>query len=267
MRRTKIVCTIGPASQAPEMLERLVDAGMDVARLNFSHGTHDWHAGVIRVIREIAERRGRPLAILQDLCGIKVRIGAIAGSVANLEPGAPLVLTLRSVPGDAREVSLDCPDLVRSVQPGDRLLLADGNLELAVTEVSPEEIRCRVVVGGRLGSHQGIHLPGRTIDAPALTAKDLQDLDFGISQGVDYVALSFVRTAADVAQARSALESRKAKIPLIAKIEKHEALENLDALLPGLDGLMVARGDLGIEAPLEHVPRLQKMLIACSNRE
>jgi pyruvate kinase len=267
MRRTKIVCTIGPASQATEMLERLVDAGMDVARLNFSHGTRDWHAGVVRAIREIAGRRGRPVAILQDLCGIKVRVGSIAGGSANLEPGAPFVLTLRSVPGDAREVSLDCPDLVRSVQPGDRLLLADGNLELAVTDVSAEEIRSRVVVGGRLGSHQGIHLPGRTIDAPALTAKDLEDLDFGISQGVDYVALSFVRTAADVAQARRALEARKAKIPLIAKIEKHEALQNLDAILPGVDGLMVARGDLGIEAPLEHVPRLQKMLIGCSNRE
>jgi pyruvate kinase len=267
MRRTKIVCTIGPASEAPETLERLVDAGMDVARLNFSHGTHDWHARVLRTIREIAERRGRPVAILQDLCGIKLRIGAIAAGAVTLEEGTSFVLTARSVPGDAHEVSLDYPELARAVHPGDRLLLADGNLELAVTDASEGEIRCRVIVGGRLASHQGIHLPGRTIDAPCLTAKDHEDLEFGISQDVDYVALSFVRSAADIAEARHFLESRKARIPLIAKIEKHEALDNLDAILPCSDGLMVARGDLGVEAPLEHVPLLQKMLIARSNRE
>ncbi len=267
MRRTKIVCTIGPASEAPETLERLVDAGMDVARLNFSHGTHDWHARVLRTIREISQRRGRPVAILQDLSGIKLRIGPIAAGTVTIEAGAPFVLTTRAVPGDAREVSLDYPDLTRAVAPGDRLLLADGNLELAVVEKSEDEIRCRVVAGGRLSSHQGIHLPGRSIDAPALTAKDREDLAFGIAQEVDYVALSFVRTAADVAEARRFLEERRSRIPLIAKIEKHEALDNLDAILPIADGIMVARGDLGIETPLEHVPLLQKMLIARSNRE
>ncbi len=267
MRRTKIVCTIGPASQAPETLERLVETGMDVARLNFSHGTHDWHAGVLRTIREIAARRGRPVAVLQDLCGIKLRIGPIEAGSATLAPGANFVLTTRPVAGGAREVSLDYPELLRAVQPGDRLLLADGNLELAVVDTAGGDIRCRVIAGGRLASHQGIHLPGRTIDAPALTAKDREDLEFGISQGVDYVALSFVRSAADVAQARSVLEERKAHIPLIAKIEKHEALDNLDAILPMVDGIMVARGDLGVEAPLEHVPLLQKMLIARANRE
>jgi pyruvate kinase len=266
MRRTKIVCTIGPASEAPKTLERLVEAGMDVARLNFSHGTHEGHARVLSTIRQIGERRGRPLAILQDLSGIKLRIGAVAAGTVTLETGASFVLTTRAVPGDAREVSLEYPDLTAAVRPGDRLLLADGDLELAVVDTTREEIRCRVILGGPLSSHKGIHLPGRSIDAPALTAKDRVDLEFGIAEGVDYVALSFVRTAADVEEARRFLEERRAKIPLIAKIEKHEALDNLDAIVPLVDGIMVARGDLGVETPLEHVPLLQKMLIARSNR-
>ena len=266
MRRTKIVCTIGPASQAPEMLERLVEAGMDVARLNFSHGTHEGHGRVMQTIRQIEERRGRPVAVLQDLAGVKLRIGEIAGGTVTLEAGVPFVLTTRRVPGDAREVSIEHPDLTRSVRPGDRILLADGDLELAVVETTPDEIRCRVIVGGPLSSRKGIHLPSRSIDAPAMTDKDRADLEFGIAQGVDYVALSFVRTAADIHNARRFLDERRAAIPLIAKIEKHEALDNLDAILPLVDGIMVARGDLGIETPLEHVPLLQKMLLARSNR-
>jgi pyruvate kinase len=265
MRRTKIVCTIGPASETPKTLERLVEAGMDVARLNFSHGTHEWHARALQTIREIAERRGRPVAILQDLSGIKLRIGEIAAGTAMLSAGASFVLTTRSVPGDAHEVSIEYQDLPRAVRPGDRILLADGNLELTVVDASASDIRCRVVAGGPLSSHQGIHLPLRSIAGSALTAKDREDLAFGIAQGVDYVALSFVRTADDVRDARRFLEERRARIPLIAKIEKHEALDNLDAIVPLVDGIMVARGDLGIETPLEHVPLLQKMLIARSN--
>jgi pyruvate kinase len=267
MRRTKIVCTIGPASQEPETLERLVEAGMDVARLNFSHGTHEGHARALRTIRQIEQRRrGRPIAVLQDLAGIKLRIGEIAGGSVLLETGAPFTLTTQRVTGDAGKVSLEYPDLPRAVRPGDRIFLADGDLELLVVETTPEEIRCRVIVGGLLSSRKGIHLPGRSIDAPALTEKDRADLEFGISQGVDFVALSFVRTAADVTQARRFLQERHAAIPLIAKIEKHEALDNLDTILPLVDGIMVARGDLGVETPLEHVPLLQKMLLARSNR-
>jgi pyruvate kinase len=265
--RTKIVCTIGPASRSPDSLERLIQAGMDVARLNFSHGTHEEHAAVMEAIRGIAGRLRRPVAILQDLAGIKIRVGGIAGGSARLEPGTTFSLTSRLVPGDAREVSVSFPDLARSVRPGDALLLSDGGIELRAEEVRGEDIRCIVVSGGELSPHQGISLPHRTVAAPGLTAKDREDLAFGASRGVDYVALSFVRTADDVREARTFLsEHRAPAIPLIAKIEKHEALSGIDDILAASDGLMVARGDLGIETPLEHVPLLQKMLIEKSNR-
>ena len=266
MSRTKIVCTIGPASRSPEALERLARAGMDVARLNFSHGTQAEHAEVIQTIRALADRIGRPLAILQDLAGIKIRIGDIAGGEVRLETGSDFTLTTRRVPGDAREVSLDHPALARSVRPGDALLLSDGEVELRVETTTGADIGCRVVAGGELSSHKGIHLPGRSIDAEGMTAKDREDLAFGISRGVDYVALSFVRSAADVLAARRFLDERGAAIPLIAKIEKHEALAAIDDILAVADGLMVARGDLGVETPLEHVPLLQKMLIDRANR-
>jgi len=266
MPRTKIVCTIGPSSRSPETLARLAEAGMDVARLNFSHGTHGEHAAVIDAVRATAERVGRPIAILQDLAGVKIRIGEIAGGAVRLEPGSAFTLTTRPVPGDAREVSLDFPELGECVSPGDALLLSDGEVELRVEKASGSDIGCRVVVGGELSSHKGIHLPNRSIAAEGLTAKDRDDLAFGIDRGVDYVALSFVRSASDVLIARRFLDERGAAIPLIAKIEKHEALASIDGILAAADGLMVARGDLGVETPLEHVPLLQKMLIERSNR-
>jgi pyruvate kinase len=266
MPRTKIVCTIGPASRSPEALERLVRAGMDVARLNFSHGTHAEHAEVIESLRSLADRLGRPLAILQDLAGIKIRIGVIAGGAVRLETGGAFTLTTRRVPGDAREVSLDYPALAECVRPGDTLLLSDGEVALQVESATGTDIGCRVVAGGALSSHKGIHLPERSIGAEGMTARDQEDLAFGISRGVDYVALSFVRSAADVLAARRFLDERGAAIPLIAKIEKHEALAAIDGILAAADGLMVARGDLGVETPLEHVPLLQKMLIDRANR-
>jgi pyruvate kinase len=266
MPRTKIVCTIGPVSRSPEMLERLVAAGMDVARLNFSHGTHAEHETVIGALRGIAEKKGRPIAILQDLSGIKIRIGEIAAASVRLEPGAPFTLTSRAVPGDASEVSVSFPDLPGSVRSGDRLLLADGEIELRAEDVSPTDIRCRVVAGGMLSSHKGISLPSRSIAAPGLTDKDRDDLTFGIEQRVDYVALSFVRSADDVLQARAFMAERGARLPIIAKIEKHEAISSIDAILAEAEGIMVARGDLGVETPLEHVPLLQKMLIEKANR-
>ena len=265
MPRTKIVCTIGPASRSPATLERLVEAGMSVARLNFSHGTHEEHAEVIRGIREIAVRLQRPVAILQDLAGVKLRIGGIAAGSAHLDPGGLFVLTTRDVPGDAGEVSIGDPDLPRSVRPGDRVLLADGQLELSVLETTETDIRCRVVTGGTLSSRKGIHLPSRSVPGTGLTPKDHEDLAFGAEHGIDYAALSFVRSEADVLEARRFLEERGHRIPLIAKIEKHEALVNVDRIVAAADGILVARGDLGIETPLEHVPILQKMLIARSN--
>jgi pyruvate kinase len=266
MPRTKIVCTIGPASRSPEALLRLAEAGMDVARLNFSHGSHAEHAAVISAVRAIAAKVARPIAVLQDLAGIKIRIGEIAAGTVRLEPGAAFTLTNRPVPGDAREVSLGYPELPRSVRPGDALLLADGDVELRVETATDTDIGCRVVAGGPLSSHKGIHLPDRSLAAPGLTAKDRDDLAFGIAQGVDYVALSYVRSAADIGEARRFLEERRAAIPLIAKIEKREALASIDEILAAADGLMVARGDLGVETPLEHVPLLQKMLIDQANR-
>jgi pyruvate kinase len=266
MPRTKIVCTIGPASRSPGTLARLAEAGMDVARLNFSHGSHSEHAAAIAGVRGIAERLGRPIAILQDLAGVKIRIGEIAGTAVRLERGAAFTLTTRRVAGDAREVSLDYPALAQCVRPGDALLLSDGEVELLVERASDTDIGCRVVAGGALSSHKGIHLPNRSIAAEGLTARDREDLAFGIAHGVDYVALSFVRSAADVLDARKFLGERGASIPLIAKIEKHEALASIDAILDAADGLMVARGDLGVETPLEHVPLLQKMLIDRANR-
>ena len=266
MPRTKIVCTIGPSSRSPQVLSQLVEAGMDVARLNFSHGTHDEHAAVIAALREIGSATGRPIAILQDLAGIKIRIGAIAAGTIRLEPGTAFTLTSRAVPGDAREVSLSYPELFRTVRPGDALLLSDGELELRVEEAGAADIRCRVIVGGALSSHKGISLPHRSIAAPGLTAKDQEDLQFGVTQGVDYIALSFVRGAHDIRQARAVLAALAASVPLIAKIEKHEALGNIDEILAEADGIMVARGDLGVETPLEHVPLLQKMLIEKANR-
>ena len=266
MPRTKIVCTIGPASASPAALERLAGAGMDLARLNFSHGTHAEHAAVIASLRELAGRLRRPIAILQDLSGLKIRIGEMAGGPVRLAAGSDFTLTTRAVPGDAREVSVSFPDLPRSVRPGDRLLLSDGEIELCAEEVGSTDIRCRVVAGAPLSSHKGISLPSGSVAGAGLTPKDRDDLLFGIAQGVDYVALSFVRTAEDVRTARAFVAERGAPIPLIAKIEKHEALAAIDDILAESDGLMVARGDLGVETPLEHIPLLQKMLIEKANR-
>jgi pyruvate kinase len=266
MPRTKIVCTIGPSSASPGALERLVVAGMDVARLNFSHGTHAEHAAVIAALRRLGGRKGRPIAILQDLAGLKIRVGDVAAGPVRLAAGAPFTLTTRPVPGDAREVSVSWPDLPRSVRPGDRVLLCDGEIELEAEDVGATDIRCRVVAGATLSSHKGISLPTATVAAAGLTAKDREDLAFGIAQGIDYVALSFVRSAEDVREARAFLAERGSDVPIVAKIEKHEALASIDTILAEADGIMVARGDLGVETPLEHVPLLQKMLIERANR-
>ncbi|MFN2633601.1 MAG: pyruvate kinase [Thermoanaerobaculia bacterium] len=266
MRRAKIVCTIGPASETPELLDRLIASGMNVARLNFSHGSHEEHARNIGLIRSIAERRGRAVAVLQDLAGIKLRLGPIANGPVAIVTGGRLTLTTRPVPGDAREISVTWPGLPASVRPGDTLLLADGDLQLEALETTFTDIVCRVVAGGLLSSNKGINLPTRSIDAPSLTDKDQRDLEFGVAQGVDMVALSFVRSASNVADAREFLQARGCAVPLIAKIEKHEALRNIDEIVAAADGIMVARGDLGVETPLAHVPLLQKMLIARSNR-
>jgi len=266
MARTKIVCTIGPASRSSEILEQLIRAGMDVARLNFSHGTQAEHLEVITAVRRIAERLGRSIAILQDLAGLKIRIGEVASGAVMLEAGAPFTLTTRQVLGSRQEVSVDYPHLTEDVQRGDRLLLSDGDLELEVIGTTAEDVHCRVITSGTLASRKGINLPIRSITTPTVTDKDRDDLAFGLRHGVDYVAQSFVRTAADVLEVRRMIHEHGSTVPLIAKIETQDALTNIDEIIDSVDGVMVARGDLGVAVPLATVPRLQKMLIAKTNR-
>ncbi len=275
IRRTKIVCTIGPASSSEEQLERLMRAGMNVARLNFSHGTHEEHAVVIERVRAISARLGCPIAILQDLQGPKIRTGALQnGQPVQLKDGARLTITTQDVAGTAERVSTTYKPLPQDVKVGDRILLDDGLMELRVLGVAATEVRCEVVHGGILKEHKGINLPGVAVSAPALTEKDRVDLKFGLMHNVDYVALSFVRRPEDVQEAREYVRQIQAEqsgnkksvpVPLIAKLEKPEAVAHLDAILDVVDGVMVARGDLGVEMPLEKVPLIQKRIISRAN--
>jgi pyruvate kinase len=264
MRRTKIVCTIGPASSSAQELDRLAQAGMDVARLNFSHGTHAEHADVIRRIREGDERWGRPIAILQDLQGPKIRLGTFGvggGGRVDLEPGRVFTLTRRPVVGNAERVFVSPPEYLRDVRAGDHVLMDDGNIQLRVEETTPDAVRCRVIQGGRVSDHKGISLPNVPLPASCLTAKDREDLKFGIQAGVDFVAVSFVRSAADIAEVRKYLHEQGADLPIVAKLERQEVMENLPGILTMVDAVMVARGDLGVDVPLEDVPHIQKEII------
>jgi pyruvate kinase len=268
MRRTKIVATIGPASRSPEVLERLIGSGLDVVRLNFSHGEAQDHLAVMRLARERAARVGRPLAVLQDLCGPKIRTGRLAGGKpVELADGARLRITTdENIEGDAQRISTSYDPLPRDVRVGDRILMDDGNLELKVTQcLSDTEVECEIVHGGVLKPNKGMNLPGVNLSTPALTSKDRADLAVGVAEGVDYIALSFVRRAADVEEAQALVRSLGGSTPIIAKIEKREAIENLSEILRVADGVMVARGDLGVELSTEEVPTLQKRIIAMAN--
>ncbi len=264
-RRTKIVCTIGPATAAEDVLRGLIVAGMNVARLNFSHGTHEEHGQVIARIRTLAAGLDVSIAILQDLAGPKVRIGTFATGSAVLAAGAPFTLTTRPVAGDAQQVSVSYARLPADVRPGDTLLLADGSIVLEVHATTPTDVRCRVVVGGTLSARKGVNVPSGLFGLPILSDKDLADLRFGVAQQVDYVGLSFVRTADDVRLAKRALAD--ARVPVIAKIETQAALQHFDDILDEADGIMIARGDLSIETPFARVPVVQKELIAKANRQ
>lgn len=263
--KTKIVCTIGPASNTFEQVCLLIENGMSVARLNFSHGSHDDHAAMIRIVREASQKTGRPVAILQDLCGPKIRVGEIPGDGLMLETGRELILTTDGRPAKDNRVSVSFGDMPNQVKAGDRILLADGFMELTVERVSGSDVICRVITGGLLTSHKGINLPSRSLDIPSLTEKDRRDLLFGLEMGVDFVALSFVRTANDIHMIKKIIHRQNKQTPVIAKLEKHEALENIDAIMAAADGLMVARGDLGVEIPLETVPNIQKRLVRKAN--
>jgi pyruvate kinase len=265
-RRTKIVCTLGPAIEDAVKLRQLIDAGMDVARLNFSHGTWEQHSERISMTREQSRLAGKPVALLQDLQGPKIRTGLLESHEVILKEGASLVITTEDTPGTAERVSTTYEGLPKDVRAGDPILLADGLLELRVTKVEGPDVYTTVVHGGIMGEHKGINLPGVQVSAPSMTEKDTEDLLFGIEQKVDYVALSFVRRGADVYRVKEVIARHGADIPVIAKLEKPEAIGRLAEIIAAADGVMVARGDMAVESSAERVPLLQKEIIRQANK-
>jgi pyruvate kinase len=268
MRRTKIVCTLGPSSSSPERVGELIEAGMDVARLNFSHGSHEDHAKMLQTVRAEAERRNRSVAVLLDLQGPKIRVGRFEKGAIELRPGAEFTITTDTdVVGNEQRVSTTYAGLPRDVRPGDQILLDDGYLTLAVTSVADRDVKTVVVAGGTLKNNKGINLPGVDVSAPALSDKDKHDIGFALRYGVDYVALSFVRRAEDVLEAKQLLTADRVSIPVIAKIEKPQAVERLAEIIEVSNGIMVARGDLGVETGPEKVPLVQKRMIEMTNAQ
>jgi len=267
MRRTRIVATLGPACEDETTLRAVIHAGMDVARVNFSHGTYESHAQRIALVRRLAAEEGRVIAVMQDLSGPKLRVGELQDGRVVLEPGAVVMLTAAEIVGTARRFTVRYPFLAQDVRPGEPILLDDGLLELEVLGVEGAEVRCRVAVGGVLQPRKGVNLPGTRLSTPSITEKDRRDLAFGLEQEVDYVALSFVRAAADVEELKSLIADHPGpgRVPVIAKIEKPQALDDLDGIIAAGDGVMVARGDLGVEIPAEQVPGHQKDIIRRCN--
>ncbi len=266
--RTKIVCTLGPASKSLGTISAMIRAGMNVARLNFSHGDHEQHKQTLHTLQRAARKWGEPVTVMLDLQGPKIRIGELKRPVIELRSGANVTITTREITGDEDTLSTTYKEFSKDVKKGDRVLLDDGKIELKVTSVRGKNVELKVVIGGPLSPHKGINLPGVKVSAPSLTEKDKQDLQFAFEHDVDYVALSFVRRAHDIAALRDAIiESgpRGRKIPIIAKIEKGEAIANIDAILKEADAVMVARGDLGVELHTEDVPLLQKMIVRKCN--
>ena len=262
-RRVKIVATIGPASSSLERLEELFRTGADVFRLNFSHGTQEDHATVVERIRAVEKKTGRPIGILADLQGPKLRVGRFAAGYTVLQWGRTLRLDLQARPGDGQRVQLPHPEIIAAAGPGSMLLLDDGRIKLEVTRQTPEWLETRVIVGGRLSDHKGVNLPGLVLPIPALTTKDRSDLAFALDHGCDWIGLSFVQRPEDVAEAREIIGDRAF---ILSKIEKPGALQSIEEVLRLSDGIMVARGDLGVEMPPEDVPILQKRLIRAAHR-
>ena len=264
---TKIVCTLGPASFDEATLARLIDAGMDVARINFSHGDHPQHLATLQKLRRLTAANGAHIGVIGDLQGPKIRTGPLPdNSPVTLMAGEEFTITTKPVVGDSSQVSTTYQQLPQDVQRGNRILLDDGLLELRAIRVTETEVTCEVVTGGLLGEHKGINLPGVRVSAPALSEKDLADLDFILQHDFDYVALSFVRSTQDVKDIKQAIQDAGKDLPVIAKIEQPEAMEELDEIVQAADALMVARGDLGVELPPEEVPILQKRIIATCSR-
>jgi len=259
MRRTKIVCTVGPASDSVEILKEMISKGMNVARLNFSHGNHEQHAANVALIRQAAGELNAVVGIMLDTKGPEVRTGILEADRITLEEGKRITLTTEEIKGTAEGLPGD-------VCQGSKILIADGLVELEVESVEGTEIHCRIASGGEVGSRKNINLPGQVVNLPAVTEKDVADIRFAVVNDFDFIAASFVRTASDVLQIRKVLEENESCIQIIAKIENHQGVENIDEILKVADGIMVARGDLGVETPTEEVPLIQKMIIEKCNR-
>ncbi|SDE52179.1 pyruvate kinase [Auraticoccus monumenti] len=266
MRRAKIVCTLGPATSSPERLKELVEAGMDVARMNMSHGDHPDHEERLTNVRAAAAAAGRPVGVLADLQGPKIRLGRFAEGKADLAYGARFVITTDDVAGTAERCSTTYKGLPGDLTPGDRILIDDGRLTLQAEEVTATDVITRVVVGGPVSNNKGINLPGVAVSVPAMSEKDIDDLRWALRNGCDMVALSFVRSASDADAVRAIMDEEGRHVPIIAKIEKPQAVENLDEIIDAFDAFMVARGDLGVELPLEEVPLVQKQIVSAARR-
>ncbi|MGW4488113.1 pyruvate kinase [Amycolatopsis sp. NPDC004368] len=261
-RRAKIVCTLGPATSTPEKMRALVDAGMDVARMNFSHGSHSDHKQVYDLVRAAAAESGRPVGILADLQGPKIRLGTFASGSAEWHTGDVVRITVEDVVGTHDRVSTTYKGLAKDAKPGDRLLVDDGKVGLVVKGVEGQDVVCEVTEGGPVSNNKGVSLPGMDVSVPALSEKDIEDLEFALHLGVDFIALSFVRSPADIDLVHQVMDRvGKGRLPVVAKIEKPEAVYNLEAIVLAFDAVMVARGDLGVELPLEQVPLVQKRAI------
>ncbi|HEX7717427.1 MAG TPA: pyruvate kinase, partial [Marmoricola sp.] len=266
MRRAKIVCTLGPATSTPEGIRALVEAGMDVARLNLSHGTHAEHEAVYRMVRAASDATGHGVGIFADLQGPKIRLGWFAQGGTRLQVGQAFTITTRDISGNNEIAPTTYDGLPGDVREGDHILIDDGKVRLRVTAVEGTEVHTRVEVGGRVSDHKGINLPGVAVSVPALSEKDVEDLRWALHLTVDFVALSFVRSAKDVEDVRQVMREEGVLLPVIAKIEKPQAIDNLDEVVKAFDGFMVARGDLGVECPLEDVPFLQKRVVEKARR-
>ena len=266
MRRAKIVCTLGPASSTPERLKDLVVAGMDVARLNMSHGGYDDHLTNLQNVRNAAEAVGRPVGVLADLQGPKIRLGRFAAGKEVLAEGARFAITTEDIQGTVERCSTTYKGLPGDVRPGDVILIDDGRLALRAKEVTDTDVITEVVVGGPISNNKGINLPGVAVSVPAMSDKDTEDLRWALRFGVDMVALSFVRTAKDIEQVHAVMDEEGRRVPVIAKIEKPQAVENLSEIVDSFDAFMVARGDLGVELPLEEVPLVQKSIVTAARR-
>ncbi|QYX34148.1 pyruvate kinase [Sphaerospermopsis torques-reginae] len=265
MRRTKIICTVGPATAAPEKLQALVEAGMNMARLNFSHGAYEAHAQTFHHLRRISDELKRPVAIMQDLCGPKIRLGKLPPEGLMLEAGSEVTFLLQEKGENIDELPLPLPTLFAMIRPGEPVLINDGRVKLTVTSRDADKIRAHVDIGGLISSHKGVNLPATPLPVSSITEKDLQDLRFGIQLGVDWVAVSFVRSPADLEPAKRMIEAAGSKIRLIAKIERPEAVAQLNDILEVADAIMIARGDLGVEMPIHQVPLIQKDITRLCN--